>query len=212
MNISIIGAGKVGRALGRGWARAGHRIVFGVRDVSKADLSDLCDRIGATAVLSAEAARRGDVVVLALPWANAESAVKALGDLQGKVVIDTMNPLAIMEGERGLDRGYETSAGEAVASWLPNARVVKTFNHVGAEMMAEGRCFATRPVMFLAGDDDDAKATVARMVAELDYEPMDTGPLRRARLLEPLAMIWINQALVRGLGKNWAFAVVRPTG
>ncbi|MGA8936962.1 MAG: NADPH-dependent F420 reductase, partial [Pseudolabrys sp.] len=207
MKIAVIGAGKVGSALGTGWAKAGHTIIFGVRDVNKAELKALCARIGATAAPSANAARQGDVVVLALPWTVAENAVKALGDLKGKIIIDSMNPLAMKDGVLGLERGFTSSGGEAVASWLPGARVVKTFNQVGAEMMMAGDRFDTRPVMFLAGDDDTAKSTVAQLVGELGFEALDAGALKQARILEPFAMVWINQALFCGLGRNWAFGV-----
>jgi 8-hydroxy-5-deazaflavin:NADPH oxidoreductase len=209
MKIAVIGAGNVGSALGTGWAKAGNRIVFGVRDASKPALKALCERTGATAAAPADAARQGDVVVLALPWNVAESAVKSLGDLTGKVVIDSMNPLAMKDGALGLERGYTTSGGEAVAAWLPGAKVVKTFNQVGAEMMMAGDRFPTPPVMFLAGDDDGAKSAVAQLVRELGYEALDAGALRQARILEPFAMVWINQALFRGLGRNWAFGVIR---
>ncbi|WP_424592471.1 NADPH-dependent F420 reductase [Bradyrhizobium sp.] len=209
MKIAVIGAGNVGSALGTGWAKAGHTIVFGVRDVNKAPLKALCERIGATAAPPAEAARQGDVVVLALPWNVAENAVKSLGDLKDKVIIDSMNPLAMKDGALGLERGYTTSGAEAVASWLPGVKVVKTFNQVGAEMMMAGDRFPAPPVMFLAGDDDGAKSTVAQLVRELGFEALDAGALRQARLLEPFAMVWINQAILRGLGRDWAFGVIR---
>ena len=212
MKIAVIGAGNVGRALGTGWAKAGHAIVFGVRDVNKPELKSLCAQIGASAALSAEAARQGDVVVLALPWTTAEGAVKSLGDLTGKIVVDTMNPLAMKDGALGLERGFTTSAGETVAAWLPSAKVVKTFNQVGANMMTEGRRFATPPVMFLAGDDDAAKRVVSGLTSEIGFEPLDAGGLKQARILEPLAMVWINQSLARGFGRDWAFGVVRPKG
>ena len=210
MKIAIIGAGNVGSALGSGWAKAGHTIVFGVRDVNKAALKALCARIGATAAPPVYAARQGDVVVLALPWTVAENALKTLGDLKGKIIIDSMNPLVMKDGALGLERGYMTSGGEAVASWLPGAKVVKTFNQIGAEMMTAGHRFETRPVMFLAGDDDTAKSTVAHLVSELGFEAFDAGELKLARILEPFAMVWINQALFRGLGRSWAFGVLRP--
>jgi 8-hydroxy-5-deazaflavin:NADPH oxidoreductase len=210
MKIAVIGAGNVGSALGTAWAKAGHAIIFGVRDVNKPALKSLCAQIGATAAPSAEAARQGDVVVLALPWNTAEGAVKSLGDLTGKIVIDTMNPLAMTDGALGLDRGFTTSAGETVASWLPGAKVVKTFNQVGANMMTQARRFETRPVMFLAGDDDAAKRTVSQLVGETGFEPLDAGGLEQARILEPLAMAWINQTVARGFGRDWAFGVLRP--
>jgi 8-hydroxy-5-deazaflavin:NADPH oxidoreductase len=121
-----------------------------------------------------------------------------------------MNPLAMIDGALGLERGFTTSAGETVATWLPGAKVVKTFNQVGANMMTEGHRFETRPVMFLAGDDDGAKRTVSGLVSELGFEPLDAGGLTLARLLEPFAMLWINQTLARGFGRDWAFGVVRP--
>jgi 8-hydroxy-5-deazaflavin:NADPH oxidoreductase len=212
MKIAVIGAGNVGSALGTAWAKAGHAIIFGVRDVNKPAPKSLCAQIGATAAPSAEAARQGDVVVLALPWNTAEGAVKSLGDLTGKIVIDTMNPLAMTDGALGLDRGFTTSAGETVASWLPGAKVVKTFNQVGANMMTQADRFETRPVMFLAGDDDGAKRIVSQLVGETGFEPLDAGGLKQARILEPLAMVWINQTVARGFGRDWAFGVVRPKG
>jgi len=211
MKIAIVGAGKVGSALGTGWARAGHQITFGVRDRSKAELQALCRRIDAEATTGAEAAKVAEIVVLALPWTSAEAAVQALGDLSGRIVMDCMNPLVFKDGALGLDRGFSTSGAEVVQGWLPGARIVKAFNQVGAELMTEGARFASPPVMFLAGDDTAAKQTIAGLVTELRFEPFDAGDLTKSRLLEPLAMVWINQALFRGLGRNWAFGVLRPT-
>jgi len=211
MKIAVIGAGKVGSALGSGWAQVGHTITFGVRDLAKADLKALCARTASKAAPPADAAQEGDVVVLALPGSVAENAVRSLGDLKGKIVIDCMNPLAMKDGVLGLERGYTTSGLETVASWLPDAKVVKTFNQVGAEMMTAGNRFKTRPVMFLAGEDGAAKATVGQLVSELGFEALDAGGIKQARILEPFAMVWINQALFRGLGRDWAFGVLRPT-
>ena len=212
MKISVIGAGNVGSALGTAWARVGHSIIFGVREVSKPEIISLCAKIGATAAAPADAAAQSEVVVLALPWSAAETAVKSLGSLKNKIIIDSMNPLAMKDGALGLERGFTTSGGEAVASWLPDAMVVKTFNQVGAEMMKAGDRFETRPVMFLAGDDLGAKAAVSKLVEELGYEALDAGALKQSRILEPFAMVWINQALIRGLGRDWAFGVLRLKG
>jgi len=86
--------------------------------------------------------------------------------------------------------------------------VVKTLNQVGAEMMADNRALPHRPVMFMAGDSDAAKARVATLLGDLGFEPLDAGDLAKARLLEPFGMVWINQALARGKGRHWAFAAV----
>ena len=209
MNIAIIGAGAVGSALGGAWAARGHDIVFGVRDPDKPAVRALTERTGATATDPATAAASASIVVLALPWHVAEDAVKALGDLSGKTIIDCMNPLAMTDHGLGLERGFDTSGGETLAGWLPGARVVKAMNQVSTEIMADPSGLPVPPVMFIAGDDDEAKSTVTRLVAELGFEALDAGALDRARLLEPLAMVFINQALNQGLGREWAFAVAR---
>jgi hypothetical protein len=209
MRIAIVGAGNVGGALARAWSRAGYEIVLGVRDPEKAASRDLIAATRANALDPATAAASADVVVLALPWGAAESAVKAMGDLRGKIVIDCMNPLAMKDGALGLDRGFSTSGAEALAGWAPGARIVKTLNQVGAEQMDNAAAFNGRPLMFMAGDDTDAKRVARALVEALGFEVLDAGMLRQARLLEPLAMVWINQALLRGEGREWAFGALR---
>jgi predicted dinucleotide-binding enzyme len=209
MTIAIIGTGNVGGALARGWFRAGQMIVLGVRDPANPEVAKLAREIGAEVTTPADAAAGGDVVVLALPWRAAESAVKALGDLKGKIVVDCMNPLTMRGGKLALDRGFETSGAEALAGWIPAARIVKTLNQVGAEMMADNRSLPHRPVMFMAGNDAAAKATVGRLLEQLGFEALDAGDLTIARLLEPYGLVWINQAMAQGKGRDWAFAAVR---
>jgi predicted dinucleotide-binding enzyme len=206
MRIAIIGTGNVGGALARGWARAGREIVLGVRDPNDAGVKALMSETGAKALPPAEAAAGAPIVVLALPWHAAEGAVKALGDLSGKIIIDCMNPLAMANGALGLDRGFSTSGAETLAGWIPGARIVKTLNQCGAEMMERAHELSARPVMFIAGDDDAAKRAVSEAVSALGFEPQDAGELSKARLLEPYAMVWINQVIHRGMSRDWAFA------
>jgi hypothetical protein len=208
MTIAIIGVGAVGGALARGLARAGRQLVLGVRDPADPKMQELAKKTGARLAAPAAAAASADIVILALPWAVAEEGVKALGDLSGKIVVDCMNPLAMVDGRLSLALGFSTSGGEQLAGWLPGARVVKTLNQVGAEMMDDNAALPTRPVMFMAGDDGAAKAVVADMLRALGFAPEDAGDLTMARLLEPYAMVWINQALLRGKGRRWAFAAV----
>jgi hypothetical protein len=208
MPIAIIGAGQVGSALARGLAARGHRILLGLRDPAGADTAALAAATGATRASPAEAAAQADIVILALPWSAAEGAVRALGDLAGRIVIDCMNPLGTTPDGLGLTLGFTTSGGEQVQAWLPRARVVKTLNQVGAEMMDGTARFPHPPVMFMAGEDAAAKAAVAGLLADLGFEPLDAGGIARARLLEPFGMVWINQALFRGKGRRWAFAAI----
>ena len=95
-----------------------------------------------------------------------------------------------------------------VVSWLPAAHVVKTLNQVGAEVMASPGGLSGTPAMFVAGDDDHARTVAAGLVSDLGFEALDAGPLRHARLLEPLAMVWINQAVFQGKGRAWALGVM----
>jgi predicted dinucleotide-binding enzyme len=208
MRIAIIGTGNVGGAIARGLKGRGHEVTLGARDPADTEVSVLAAATEAHVAAPADAAAAADIVILALPWAVAEAAVKALGALVGKTVIDCMNPLGMVNGALGLVLGHQTSGGELVAAWLPGAHVVKTLNQVGAEMMADNRALPHRPVMFMAGDSDAAKASVATLLSDLGFEPLDAGDLTKARLLEPFGMVWINQALARGKGRHWAFAAV----
>ncbi len=208
MRIAIIGTGNVGGAIARGLAGKGHDLLLGTRQAQAADVAALALATGATPKPPAAAAAEAELVILALPWAAAEPAIKALGPLTGKTVIDCMNPLGMVDGALGLTIGHSTSGGERVQGWLPGAHVVKTLNQVGAEIMAKNDSLPQRPVMFMAGNDADAKAQAAALLTDLGFDAMDAGDLTKARLLEPFAMVWINQALFRGKGRHWAFAAV----
>ena len=209
MNIGIIGAGNVGGALGRGWAKAGHHIKFGVRDAGKPDVVALLEETGpnASAGTGAEAAGFGEVVVLTTPWPATEAAIHSAGNLAGKIVIDCTNPLK--PDLSGLVVGHDTSAAEQVAQWARGARVVKCFNTTGADNMANPQCGNDRVVMFLAGDDAAARAIVQRLGEDLGFEMVDAGNLQVARLLEPVAMLWIHLAYKGGFGRDFAFKLVR---
>ncbi len=147
-----------------------------------------------------------DLVILALPWAAAEGVVAALGDLTGKVVIDCMNPIGMVDGAPGLLLGHATSGAEVVQGWLPGARVVKTLNQVGAEIMADTARLPHRPVMFMAGND----AGQRRCGGGADRSGLEGAGCGRSvkRGIGPFAMVWINQAMLRGKGRAWAFAAV----
>lgn len=206
MRISIIGTGNVGGAIAKGLKGKGHQVILGVRNPSAPDSSELAKQTGSSLATPAEAAAKSELIILALPWAVAEDAIKALGNLSDKIVIDCMNPLGMVNGALGLTIGHTTSAGEMVQSWLPNAKVVKTLNQVGAEMMANNSKLSLRPVMFMAGNDEASKISVGQILKDLGFDALDAGDLTKARILEPFAMVWINQALFRGKGRNWAFA------
>ena len=204
MRIGIIGAGNVGGTLGSRWAQAGHELAFGSREPQSEKMKQLVAKAGAKARAAtlAEAAQTSDVILLSTPWKAAREAVESLGDLSGKVVIDALNPL--LPDLSGLQLGTTTSAAEQVAAWAPHARVVKCFNSVGFNVMANPAFGADKAVMFYCGDDAQAKQVVSQLAQELGFDPVDAGPLRQARLLEPFAMLWISLAF-GGHGRDIAF-------
>jgi hypothetical protein len=208
MNIAIIGTGSVGAALGRGWAQAGHAVTFGSRHPRSNDVEALVGSIGdrACSTTPDEAAAAAEIVALAVPWSAAESAVEGLGDLGGKILIDCTNPLAA-----GLTSAVDgdTSGAEKIARWAPSARVVKAFNTTGANNMADPDYAGTPLTMFICGDDAEAKSTVAELAEALGFEAVDAGPLERARLLEPMARLWIHLAMTDGLGREIGFKLLR---
>lgn len=209
MRIAVIGAGQVGGALARAWTLAGHSLILGTRDPTDRKLAPLLATTGGPAMAPPAAAAAAELVVLAVPWSAAEATCRSLGDLGGKVLVDCTNPLIFRNGRLAVERGFTISGGEAVAGWTTGARVVKTLNTVGAELMADSSGLPLPPLMFMAGDDPAAKASVAPLLVDLGFDPRDAEPLTSARLLEPLAMLWIDQALVHGAGRNWAFAMSR---
>src|SRR5450432_4175662 len=211
MNIGIIGAGNVGGALGKSWAKAGHKIKFGVRNPGDPKHRGLLDACGpnASAGTNAQAAAFGEVIAVATPWDATQAAISDCGKLAGKVLVDCTNPLKFTPAT-GLELaiGHITSGGETVAQWAAGARVVKCFNTYGFENFADAsypKYGGLKPIMFLAGDDADAKHIVAQLAADIGFQPLDTGDLKIARLLEPTGMLWIHQAIVQkqGTGFTW---------
>lgn len=209
MRIGIIGAGNVGGALGTGWAAKGHEVIWGVRDPNKASVKELVAKAGANASAGTitEAADAGDVVVLATPWEAAQGTVQTLGDLGNKPLLDTTNPLKA--DLSGLSVSEGTSGGEQVAAWSPDARVVKIFNTTGFGNMADPVYPTGATAMLYCGDNTEAKAIAHRLAADLGFDPIDFGPLQRARLLEEFAVLWITLAYPQGLGRDFAFQLVR---
>lgn len=204
-SILVIGAGKVGATLGRRWLEHGHDVRFGVPDPQSPKYAALPkDRLQ-----PANERRGAAVVVFATPYAALASAAKALGDLSGAIVIDCTNPIGMGPNGLSLVVGHDTSAAEQLAALAPGAFVFKTLNQTGAENMADAALYHPRPVMFVAGDDGEKKKVVLELVHELGFDAVNSGPLHTARLLEPLAMLWIELAMKRGHARAFAFARVR---
>jgi len=205
VRIAVIGAGRVGSALGAAWSRAGHSVMLGVRDTESARARETADRAGAALGSLREAASFGEVVVLCVPWAAVDEALAELGDLAGKPLLDVTNPLT---GDLSRSLVPEPGSGAAkVASRAPGAHVVKIFNSTGSSNMADPAYPEGTATMPYCGDDEGAKRIAAGLAGELGFEPIDLGGLDAAGLLESQARLWIR--LARLTGRDVAFRLMR---
>lgn len=208
MDIAIIGAGHVGQALARGLRALDHTVVFGVPDPAKyaADAAGL----GARAATVTEAIGASALVILAVPYAAALEIAAGVADWQGRVLIDATNPIA--PGLAGLLVGTTTSGAEQIAARAHGARVVKAFNTTGFENLAAPRYPAGALFLPVAGDDVEARASVLNLARALGFDAVDAGPLASARYTEPAAMLWIDLAYKRGLGRDFGFVREQRVG
>ncbi len=208
MKIGIIGSGNVGGALGSGWAKKGHQVIFSSRNPQSDEMKTLVGKAGAAARAASvsEAVASSDVLVLATPWQATKQALQSAGDLSGKVLIDATNPLT---PSLALEYGPTTSGAEHVAEWSPGAKVVKAFNTIGFNVMMNPQFGSDRAVLLYCGDDAAAKGVARTLAADLGFDPIDAGPLTQARVLEPFAMLWISLAVMYGYGRDIAFKFLR---
>jgi hypothetical protein len=208
MKIAIIGSGHIGAGLARAWIKRGHDVAFGAREPRDAELTALCSQIGARANGVADAAAGADVVVLAIPFGAIDDVLRAAGDLAGKVVIDCTNAVERGAGGMSLVYGHTTSAAEELQKKLPAAHVFKSFNAQGAENLANPSYDGVAAANFFCGDDAASKRIVRGLVEDVGFEAIDAGPLRNARLLEPLMLLWIASSQALGT-RDVAFKLLR---
>jgi predicted dinucleotide-binding enzyme len=208
MNVTIIGTGNMARAIGRRLLAGGHRVTVLGKEREAAE--EVVRDVGGEG--SAEAGRSGDpiaddVVVLAVYYPDATAAVEQYGDgLAGKVVVDITNP--VNETYDDLVTPPDSSAAQELQKRVSGARFVKAFNTTFANTLNEGDVAGQPLDVFLAGDDDDAKATVASLVEDGGLRPIDAGPLRRARELEAAGLLHMGVQGYLGTGFGSALKVI----
>jgi predicted dinucleotide-binding enzyme len=195
--IAVIGSGNVANALGPGFAAQGHTIVYGSRNPSEQKVKELVAKTGhgASATTPTEAVKGADIVVLAVPGTAAEEVTKSLGDLSGKIILDPTNRVDRNTSDGYFNYGLANTTGsnaELVQAAAPKARVVKAFNTLNVGQMVDPASSGGPVSIPIVGDDPQARAVVAELVKGMHLEPVDLGPLRYARVLEEMLVIWGN--------------------
>jgi hypothetical protein len=208
MDIAFIGHGNVGGALAAHLARAGHRVVIASDTPDSGSVRAALAREGSLTAAPVDAAIEGaQVVFLAVPFAAAAQVLSARRDaLAGRVLVDCTNPVG-----PGLTHGVGDRAGSRILQdAVPGTPLVKAFSIYGAENFAEPPHpdAPVRPAMLYCGDDADAKRTVAGLIAELGWQPVDAGGLDRALHLEHMTLLWVGMVRMGGRSPHLVWAAL----
>ena len=210
MNVTIIGAGNMGRGIGTRLVAGGHSVTFvdanpDTAEKTAADVQAAAPRGVQVSTGSLGEAELGDVVVLAVWYGTNIEIARQLGrKLAGKVVVDIANPLNPTYD--GLATAPDSSSAEDLAKAIASgAKVVKAFNTTYAGTLVAGQVAGQPLDVFIAGDDEEAKRKVAELVKDGGMRPIDTGPLSRARQIE--AMQFLHIVTQGTLGTNWGSTI-----
>lgn len=193
MKVGILGSGQVAKVLAAGFLKHGHAVMIGTRDQGK--LRDWKAKTqGVQTGTFEEAAAFGEVIILAVKGTAAEALVKKVENvIQGKVIIDTTNPIADAPPVNGVLQFFTTlndSLMERLQQLAPAAKFVKAFNSVGNSLMVNPVMPDGKPNMFICGNDDGAKRVVKALLNQFGWETNDFGKVESARAIEPLCMLW----------------------
>lgn len=203
VEVSILGTGKMGSAIGQALTRAGYRVHYGSRVPETGRLR--CP-FAASVRSYAEAVVAAQRVILAVPWAFALDTVRSLNaPLEGRVLIDVTNPLSA--DFSSLVVGGADSAAEQIARSAPGARVVKAFNGIVADRFLTPLSVGPHAQAWFCGDDATALQDVSTLIRACGYEPIACGPLSQARYLEAVAMLWLQLAFWQDWGPEFEIAV-----
>ncbi len=207
MRIGILGSGVVAKVLARGFVRHGYDVMVGTRELAK--LADWKKETGGKTGSFAEAAAHGEIVVLAARGSAAEDVLlqAGVGNIKGKTVIDTTNPLADVPPVNGVLKFFTTledSLMERLQKKFSEVRFVKAFSCVGNASMVNPDFKGLRPTMFICGNDANAKNAVKDILAQFGWETEDMGAVEAARAIEPLCILWCIPGFLRN---EWTHAL-----
>jgi 8-hydroxy-5-deazaflavin:NADPH oxidoreductase len=191
MRIGILGSGLMGGKLGTLFGRAGHDVVFSYSH-KRSKLESLARAAGKTARAGTprEAAQDADVLLLAVHWNRVDDVLRQAGDLSGKVLVTCTLPMN--DNDTALAVAHTSSGAEELARKTPAAHVVSAFATTPSEVLFAvfgERDGGSRPSLVYSGDGEDAKATAARLIRDVGFDPVDAGPLEVARYIEPFALL-----------------------
>jgi 8-hydroxy-5-deazaflavin:NADPH oxidoreductase len=201
MRIGILGSGLMGGKLGTVFARAGHHVVFSYAR-SEQKLKRLAREAGgnARAGTPSDAAREADALLLAVHWSRVDDVLKQAGNLSGKILVSCSLPMNA--GDTKLVVAHTSSGAETLARKLRKAKVVSAFGTVPSEVLFgvfEAKRRAARPSLVYCGDNQAAKKVAATLIRDVGFDPVDAGPLRIARYMEPFSLL-VAQLAYEGEG------------
>jgi predicted dinucleotide-binding enzyme len=194
MKVGVLGSGDVAKVLAAGFVKHGHEVQLGTRTPAKLDEWASAHRSVAIGTF-AEAARFGELIVLAVKGTAAHEALELAGEgsVAGKAVIDATNPIADAPPVSGVLKFFtdlDESLMERLQKAYPDAHLVKAFNSVGNACMVNPQFQGGRPTMFICGNNDAAKVAVRGVLDQFGWETADMGKAEAARAIEPLCMLW----------------------
>jgi predicted dinucleotide-binding enzyme len=212
MRIGILGSGLMGGKLGTIFTRAGHDVVFSYAR-SQTKLERLARDAGGKARAGSprEAALNADALLLAVHWSRVDDVLKQAGDLSGKVIVTCSLPMSA--DDTRLVIAHTSSGAEALAKKVRKADVVSAFSSVPSEVLFDvfdaKRRTRRRPSLVYCGDDQDAKDVAASLIRDVGFEPVDAGPLRIARYVEPFSLAMAQLAYEGDEGPEIAYRIER---
>jgi 8-hydroxy-5-deazaflavin:NADPH oxidoreductase len=206
--IGILGSGIVGQTLGSGFIKHGYSAIIGSRETEKLEEWKAKNGTNASIGSPEEAAKSGEILVLAVKGSVAEEVMEQAGleNFAGKTIIDTTNPIAQAPAEHGVLKFFtslDDSLMERLQKLAPDAHFVKAFNSVGNAFMVNPAFPGGKPTMFYCGNNEAAKTEVKKILELFGYEAEDMGKAEAARAIEPLSILWCIPGFIRN---QWTHA------